>query len=229
MASVNMKKRIIDLLNGTYAANGYYGLADVYADTDDLAEQVWNAPTYSDADRTAILASLNEKNVNVFGEYPRHVQDLPALFVYRASDAEPPGKTPLGGYLGEEDSLGTDSQGVKVWGTYLEETMTLSLWTSSNGPGQRDDLYLLVRELIIRGREWFHDAGVDTLEWKSGKDSQMFRPDAIPQIIHTAEATIGYYNTLFWNEKQDRMLEFKSNLKGYNQGEVTTSTFETTE
>lgn len=219
MSSVNAKKRILDLLSGSYASTGYYGFSDIYADTDGLAQNIWSAPTYSDANRTAIMAALTAKPVTLLNEYPRTVAQLPAVFVYRIGDGESRGF--VGDYSDEDEDGSTWQYESHEYGADLQETIGLSLWTSSNGPGQRDDLFLALRELLIRGRGYLHAAGLLVAEYKSGADGQHYRPEEQPHIVHTADIQISLINPLRWTERENRMLSINGNLQGYNQGRVT--------
>lgn len=231
MSSVNVKKLLRTLLEGTKATTGYYGFGDFAANTDSILSEIYTAPAYTDADRVALAAFFARADdagvlrnaVTVLSEYPRTVKDLPAIFVFRTGDSE---HSP--GYLGDlydeiDDDLSTDHSHADTMGTNISESISLHLWASGDG-ALRDDLYLAMRELVIRGRKYLIDGGVEIPQWKNGKDGQLFQEDARPQIIHTAEATITCRVPLTWPTKEARALDFQGHDLLYG-GRVTVLPF----
>ena len=99
MATPDFKKRVIDLLSGTFAANGYYGFPDLGTNSA-LVASILTSPSYSDGERTKLYNWFAGSPVRVLNEYPRDTAELPAVFVWRLSDAESSGRNILGDYLG---------------------------------------------------------------------------------------------------------------------------------
>lgn len=219
MSSVNAKKRIKDLLDGTLATTNYYGFGDLAVNTDDIISEIYTSPTYSDADRANLVTWFAANPITVLPEFPRTVKDLPAVFIARVGDTES-SKGILGDYFDED--LDDEDIDTIVRGTYFDETITLTLWCSSGGGGQRDDIYLALREIVIRGMDYLHLADIITPEWKNGVDGQMFDPEARPQVIHTAKATITYRVAMTWEENARKIKDIQSNLSGYNGGGIIT-------
>jgi len=222
MSSPNLKKLLRNLLTGTKATTGFYGFGDFAANTDDIIGEIFTSPTYTDAERTriaAFFAELDEtgkvkRSIPVLSEYPRYVADLPAIFVFRRSDAE---STP--GLLGDlyedyDEDLSTDFSHADKHGTHLTETVELHLWATGDG-ALRDDLYLAMRELVTRGRKYLIDGGVEIPQWGNGKDGQLYMEDVRPNIVHTAEATLTARVPLTWTESGEKNLDFKGNHTQY--------------
>lgn len=223
MASPNAKRRIQTLLRGTKATTGYYGLGDLVANTDDIISKIYVAPDYTDADRTQIATWMARREIPVLSEYPRTNADLPCVFVFRTSDSETPNGI-LGYEGGCDEDLTTDETEYMQRVTMAEETIQLAVWAV--GASMRDDLYLAVRELCFRAaRGYFEGMGIEAPEWVNGKDGQMFRPEANPQIIHTAEATIRCRTTPSWTVEREAIKDVRMNLEGYNSGLVQINPF----
>jgi hypothetical protein len=225
MPSINAKKLIRNLLEGSKATTGYYGLADLAANTDGIVSEIYAGEAYTDAERASIAAWLASKPIRVFPEYPRDVADLPAVFVWRVSDGEAsPGV--LGDYLGDDDDDDNDLFAESArYGTWFNEQISVNMWAYGDG-AMRDDLYLAVREIIIRGRQYLHAAGLITCEWKSGQDGQMYRPEYLPHVIHTAEASIHCEALLHYVSKHPATRQIKTNYRGYAGGTVSARPFE---
>lgn len=219
MSSVNVKKRITDLLQGTYAVNGYYGFPDLAANTDDIISDIYTSPTYSDIDRTNIAAWYAREDISILPEFPRRVAQLPSIFVFRTSDSEDP-RGILGDYYAE-DLESDDFNELITRGTYLLETVEVHVWAQGDG-SRRDDLYLAMRELIIRGLDFLHIVGVEIPDWKNGKDGQFYREDLKPHVVHTGQASITYRVPLTWQETSAKIKQVQTNLKGYGGGVSTT-------
>lgn len=224
MASLNMKRAVISLLTGTKATTGYYGLSDVYDNTDDLADNIfWQ---FSTTERSAILALWSANSVQVKGEYVRSNYTTPRIIVLRSSDSER--LDHAGDYLGLDDDA-SDADNLHEhhqYGSDFDESVQLIVQAAGHGPGQRDDLYMVLRELIIRARPYFENLGASNLLWRNGRDGEGFRPDKSPHIVHEATATLSYFNRMTWSEKATRITRIRSNYTGYNQGRVTVDPFE---
>ena len=219
MASVDMKQAVIDLLGGSYSTNGYYGLSDVYANTDEIADNIFSQRTA--AYRAAMLVKWNETNIKVKGIYSRSNYVAPKICVFRSSDTER--NDFAGDYLGVNKAL-SDVDALNEWHTYgsdFDETLEVVIQAAGDGPGQRDEIYLMTRELIIRARPYFTALGVDEVIWRRGSDGDGFKPGNAPHIVHEASASLSYINHMTWSVKVPRITKFQSNLTGYNQGEVT--------
>jgi len=222
MASTNAKKLVIELLNGSKATTGQYGLSDVYANTDLITDDIFQL--YSADERTRIQDRWTETPVKVAGEYSRSNYTAPRIIVLRSSDNERP--ETLGDYMGLDSASSTaDSfREHHTYGTYLDERLSLVIQAAGHGPGQRDDLYLVLRELIIRARQYLISNGMHTLQWRDGRDGDGFRPDKGPHIIHEARATLQYINQLTWTETATRLSKFRSKHQDYG-GRVTTQDY----
>lgn len=220
MGSPNAKKRTMDLLKGAYAANGYYGLPDL-ATSSDLIAQIYTAPTYDDTERAELLSWYGGRSIPVLGEYPRTVQDLPCVFVFRTNDTEDP-QGWIGDEMGCDEDLSTNELEYKLRGTLLQERLQISIW-ATGGPKQRDDLYLAVRQLVLMGRQYFDDADILGLEWSDGKDGQLYDERAKPHIIHKAEATLRYRVPISWTETRETILRVDAIHEDYGGSVVTGS------
>lgn len=222
MASTNAKKLIIELLNGSKETTGQYGLADIYANTDLITDNIFQQ--YSASERTLIQNRWTEIPVKVVGEYSRSNYTAPRIIVLRSSDSERP--EALGDYFGL-DSASTNADSFRehhTYGTYLDERLTLIIQAAGHGPGQRDDLYLALRELVIRAREYLIANGMHTLQWRDGRDGDGFRMEKGQHIVHEARASLQYINELTWTETATRLVKFRSKHQDYN-GRVTTQEY----
>jgi hypothetical protein len=210
MSSIDVKKRVRDLLQGTYAVNGYYGLPDLIANTDDIVDEIYSDAGYSSTDLTNIKAWYAGRGTfPVFNEFPRLVKDLPAFFVFRASDMEMD-RGSVGDFLYTDTSLDTDTTATEVHGSIFDEQIAIHLWAVE--ASQRDDLYIALRELIIRARLWFSSVDV-MVEWKNGRDGQLYDPSAEPQIIHRAESTLFCKGSVQWSYTGEKTLDVVSREK----------------
>lgn len=219
MASVNMKRAVITLLQGTKVSTGYYGLQDVYDNTDSLADDIlWQ---FSAAERATTFTRWAANPIKVTGEYARSNYQAPKIMVLRSSDSER--LDFAGDYIGVNETLSENDSFHEwhEWGSDLDESVQLIIQAPGHGPGNRDDIYMVLRELIIRARKYFEALGLSNLLWQQGSDGDGFQPDKSPHIVHEARATLRYINPLRWSEKSTRITEFNSNLTGYNQGQVT--------
>ncbi|MEA3224959.1 MAG: hypothetical protein U9Q07_03345 [Planctomycetota bacterium] len=219
MSSVDLKKRVRDLLGGTYAENSYYGLPDLIANTDDIIDSIYDEAGYSATELVNIKAWYTaQSKFPVLSEYPRLVADLPAVFVFRASDGEQD-RGIIGDLLAVEDGDDPDLQTKEVYGSIMDEQIAVHLWAIE--ASQRDDLYVAIRELILRGRLWF--SAVDCMmEWKNGKDGQLYDPQSEPQIIHRAEVSLVCKGSIQWSNTGDKLLDIQSRAINPStmQGEV---------
>lgn len=198
MATPDFKKRVIDLLSGTFAANGYYGFPDLGTNSA-LVASILTSPSYSDGERTKLYNWFAGSPVRVLNEYPRDTAELPAVFVWRLSDAESSGRNILGDYLGVDDDLDTDETGAEIKGTIVIEQIQVQLWTAgAGGAGQRDVLFLVLRELLLRGRGFFDAAGIARVVWSNGKDGQLYDPNEEPHIVHTATGMLTAELSVSW-------------------------------
>lgn len=225
MASTNAKKLIKNLLEGTKAVTGYYGFGDLYANTDGLVSSIYGGIEYSDQDRTDLIAWFAASKVKVFGEYPRTNAQLPAVFLFRMSDSEAgKGEGVLGDGGDYDDDLETDFEDVAINATLFKEQIAIHLWADSSGPSQRDDLYLALREIIIRGRRYLHDGGLHIVEWGQGKDGQLYLPEREPHIVHTAQATLNYAQFMTSTTTTSRIMDIET--RAVENGEVTVGDWE---
>lgn len=224
MSSVDAKKRLFDLYNGSYATTGAYGFADLAANTDQLVEQIYTAPTFSDDDRAQLVTSFAKWKIAVRGEFPRDLAQLPCLTILRSSDSEPSGF--LGDYKGQATDEITPYKGADIYGTRFDEVVEFHVWATGKGARMmRDILYLAVRELFVRGRKYLMSAGIITPQWRGGKDGQMKRPEWQPHIVHAGYAQIAYKAELDYIERPERITAFEQNITGYNQGQVGVSAY----
>lgn len=228
MSSVDLKKRVRDLLTGTYAVNGYYGFPDLVANTNGIVDEIYDEAGYTSTELTQIKTWFSSQSeIPVLREFPRKVKDLPALFVFRMSDSEME-RGLIGDLYAVGDGTDPDTQAKETYGTILDEQIGLHLWAIE--ASQRDDLYIAARELILRGRLWF--ASLDcVLEWKNGKDGQMYDPSSEPHIIHRAEATLFCKASVQWAVEGDKVLDIISREKQpspSSKGEVTAIQFQET-
>jgi hypothetical protein len=224
MPSLNSKKIIRNLFEGSKATTGYYGLSDLAANTDSIVGDIYAGGAYTDAERAGIASWLTSTPIRVFPEYPREVADLPAIFIWRVNDGETQGF--LGDYVGDDDDDEDDLfDETSRYGVWFTEQISVNIWAYGDG-AMRDDLYLAVREIFIRGRKYLHESGLIVCEWKSGQDGQMYRPEYIPNIVHTAEASIHCEAPLYYTSKQPAIRQLRSNYQGRNGGRVAAVPFE---
>jgi len=216
MSSVDIKKRVRDLLGGTYAQNGYYGLPDLVTNTNNLVAGIYDEAGYSAAELAQLISWFaGQSKIPVLSEFPRTVKDLPAVFVFRQSDSEME-KGVVGDLLAVEDGDDPDLQAREIYGSLMDEQIGVHIWAIESSA--RDILYLAVRELILRGRLWF--AAVDCMcEWKSGKDGQLYDPTAEPHIIHRAEATLACKTSVQWSTQGDKLLDVQVEVEVIAWGE----------
>lgn len=186
MGLPDLKKRVINLLAGNFATNGYYGLSDL-ATTPGLIDDIFGN-SYSASERTGIQSWFGARNIEVLGEYNRSPSGLPCVFVYRISDEEAP-RSNLGDMMGYENVTSTDLD--HKLGARFQETVELTIWAHTD-PTMRDALYGTCKMLVLRGRGFLEskDEGVDMVQWKGGRDGQGYLGDKQPHIIHTAQARI---------------------------------------
>lgn len=228
MSSINTKKLVRELLKGTYATNGYYGLPDLVANTNGLIADIYENNGYTSTEITDLIAWFAARvEFPVLAEYPRTVNDLPAVFVFRTNDNELE-RGIAGDLMGMDEDDESFNVGLEVYGVLVEEQLALRIWATGDG-AMRDDLYLAVRELILRGRGWFHAADLK-VEWKGGKDGQLYMQEADPHIIHTAEATLNFLSSVQWPKTGDMVLDIVSREKDpvTLQGEVESVPYEDT-
>lgn len=193
MASVNGKRAVKNLLEKGKAEIGYYGLPDIKANTDKLLEKIFSGSEYTDADRAKIVAFFSSQDIKVLGEYPRKVAQLPCIVLYRTRDGEVP-RGIIGDELGESEQL--------YKGSMFSEAIKLEIWVGDRGgPDLRDDLYLIVRELFLRGRTYLgQTCKMIAPEWTEGQDGMLYDPERAPHIVHKAMATIPYKQVTTWEE-----------------------------
>ena len=221
MSSVDVKKRLFDLLNGTLGTTGYYGVADLAANTNDLISEIYVDPTYTAADRAKIATRFTATPISVLAEFPRNNEPLPSVVILRSSDGERPGAA-MGDYLGQDDDGLND-----IYGTRFNEVLEIHVLASGKGSRMlRDMLYLAVRELVIRGRPYLMSGGADIPTWRGGKDGQFQQPEFAPHIVHGAYAQIGYSAEMSWAiSKSTQPKAYEQNVTGINQGQVSASAY----
>lgn len=225
MATPHAKKIVMDLLKGSKAQTGLYGFQDVISNTDDLLSDILIAPAYDNkqrADWAAWLERVGE--IPVLGEYRRDTAQLPCVLVLREGDREPQRGGYVGDYIGEieKDYTVETRRGAK-----FEEFLELHVWAGgASAPAERDVLYLILRELILRARRYFHAAGMTVCEWTGGQDGQLERPEHAPHIVHCADARLSYQVDVSWTEEEEAFLDVKGNLEGYADGRVKAAPFE---
>ena len=188
MGVADFKKRVLDLLKGTFAVNGYYGLPDLGTNAA-LVENIFGE-TYSGADLTAIKGWFASQTIEVLGEYSRKPSRLPVVFVYRLSDVEDD-RSELGDRFGYENVTATDFD--QKFGVRMKEEVELAIWAHTD-PTMRDALYSAVKLMILRGRPFLenYSKNIDMVMWRGGRDGQgyMGDTDRTPFVIHTATARL---------------------------------------
>lgn len=212
MSSLNIKKAILDLLNGSYATTGYYGLSDVYANTDSITDSIWS---YHDAaKRTQYMAALAANPIKVRGEYVRSEYEVPVIVVVQQPDRER--SEFLGDYIGIDEDLSDDFNEVHTFGVDVDESILLVIQSAGKGSkSQRDDLYQVVRELLLRARMYFESLGALNFTWTRGQNGEGKRGELQPHVVHQATININYTNPIRWTEKKQRITEFNGSLEGY--------------
>ena len=212
MATVSAKKRLLDLLSKPKSETGEYGLPDIVANTDNIISEILGEAGYSAAELTEIIqwfAGLGK--ISALPAYPHRVQQLPAVFVYRSDDSEIDGG-PLGDYFGVDTDKSDDSQTTHIYGVMNDERLSINIWAMGE-PTYRDHLYLIVKELVLRGRLWFSEIDVMIAEWRNGKDGLLYDRDAEPQIIHRATAVLVCKTVTTWPESVARIRQIRSRFK----------------
>jgi len=226
LSSINVKKLVRDLLKGTKATTGYYGLPDLVANTDSIISEIYSADGYT-ATELAALAAWYAGRVTfpVLAEYPRTVQDLPAVFVFRQGDSEIE-RGIVGEFVGTDEDEDTDFTATEIYGSIFSEQISIHIWATGDG-AMRDDLYIAVRELIMRAVSYFASADV-MFEWKAGKDGQLYEESERPRIIHQAQATLSCTSSIQWTSTGEKVLDIQSRAKAPDslRGEVTADPFE---
>jgi hypothetical protein len=133
--------------------------------------------------------------------------------VWRLGDLESAGKNALGDYLGVDDDLDTDETGAEIKGTVVTEQIQVQVWTAgAGGAGQRDVLFLVLRELLIRGRGFFDAAGIARIVWSNGKDGQMYDPAEEPHVVHTAQGMLTAELSVSWTETASKTSDIQSSI-----------------
>lgn len=222
MPSLDMKRAVIDLLTGSFATTGYYGLTDVYNNTLQssgvgLADDIFSQKEATE--RAEDLAHWLKYPISVTGEYVRFEYTVPKICVLRVSDRERPE------YLGDFRSQDSDASNsvfeTCTFGSEFDESVVLIVQAGGAGSkANRDDIYLALRELIIRGRGYFEGLGAQALMWQNGRDGEGYQPDKSIHIVHEARATLSFVNSLTWRSRGERITEVKGILNEYPGGAV---------
>jgi len=214
MGLPDLKKRVLDLLKGTYATNGYYGLPDL-GTNDSLIDDIFSE-AYSAPERAEIKAWFAGRTIDVLGEYARAPATIPAVFVYRVSDVESD-RANLGdrfGY-GEVGETTLDHE----FGVRMREDVELTIWAHTD-PTMRDALYGAVKLICLRGRPFLesYSKGIDMVMWRGGRDGQGYldNPSKAPHIIHTATARIVAETRSTWTIEINRPDELNG-TSDYNE------------
>lgn len=222
MASINIKKRIRDLLTLPYHQDTkpYFGLPDLVTDAD-LVADIFDEPTYNDADRTRISAFFGADPPKVLEGYPRQPKDFPAVILQRTGDGEK-GRQPAGQLIGYDEESEDLHAGTEVYGAFMGEQIRIEIWAYQS-PSMRDDIYLAVRELMLRGYPYLLDAGITEPRISTGRDGEMPLDEANKHIIHQAEFLLTYNSEVTWTKRVPKVLDVRSSAKVLGQGHVTAS------
>lgn len=214
MGLPDLKKRTLDLLKGTYAANGFYGLPDL-GTNDDLIDDLFSE-AYSAPERTEIKAWFAGRTIDVLGEYARTPASLPAVFVYRISDVESD-RSNLGDQFGYNNvsDISLDHE----LGVRMREDIEIMIWAHTD-PTMRDALYGAVKMICLRGRAFLesYNKGIDMVMWRGGRDGQGYldNPAKAPHVIHTATARLVAETRTTWALELERPNELNG-TSDYNE------------
>lgn len=199
MSSIDAKGRVVSLLSGTKAETGYYGLTDAISNTDGLFDNILSQ--WSASIRQERRQRLPD-SIPVFGESTRLTRKAPAVYVYRngvRQDNSP---------LGFQSFTGQDTEGNPKKFQFFQVRNVENLQClvlSANSPQQRDDLFLVVRELLYRGVSYFSSIGAIGFQVTNARDGQFVTENAqgSSQIIFAAELDIQFFTSLTWEERND--------------------------
>lgn len=190
MANTNVKKVVIDLLRGTKAATGFYGLGDVGLNTDSILSDIYG-PEYTDTDRADIQSNFASFSMGQFvrGEHIRQQQFLPCICVIRAGESEQ--RTFLGRALGRVNAGGLFQTG-QSRGSIHRENLRLEVRTSgADAPDIRDKIYMALRWVVTQGMHYLHQNYVIAPTWSDGQDGQL-PGEQKNQIIQMASGMLRY-------------------------------------
>ena len=199
MSSVDAKGRVVSLLQGTKATTGYYGLADVKANTDGLFDDILDQ--WPEAIRSERRANY-PNTIPVFGESTRLTRRAPAVYVYRNGVRQD--NSPLGFQdFTEEDSLGNPKKYDSMFQVRNIEQLQL-LVLAANSPQQRDDLFQIVRELLYRGVPYFSEIGAIGFQVTNARDGQFVtEAQGSSQIVYAAEIDVQFFTSITWTDRAD--------------------------
>lgn len=210
MSSTDSKAAVIQLLKGSKATTGYYGLIDVLANTDGIWDEILAKTPYSTDDRARRLARLNEvgktqgstePKIPVYGEARRTNRKYPAVEVYRNGFRQ--GMSPLGYELDVQDDA--DENPLKFQTeAFVGGIEQLKIMVIAIEPTMRDDLYLAVRELLYRGIGYFSSLCAVGFNIISARDGQIPLMDTPQQIASVVEIDLQFFTEISWLERNDR-------------------------
>ena len=207
MSSMDAKGAVLALLMGTKAVTGYYGLPDVMANTNGIWD---NILSHVDSGvRTSRLESLPD-SIPVRGEYPRTRKKEPGVYVYRngwSQDASPLGFAAST----QEDTLGNSSMYNATFEVRGLEKMQVMI-LAANTPIVRDDLFLVIKELLYRGVSYLSDQGILGFQVTSARDGQ-FTQEEKPHFVHAAEINFQVFTTTTWTDRADKVRAVESSFE----------------
>lgn len=148
MSSPDVVYQVKRLLEGIKSTTGYYGWQDVVANTDSILDDFFAQRGLETGELAQIkTAYAVADRVSFDLDYPYEIEQLPHIFIIHTGD-EPSPQTPMGRQLGPDHTLDDDTNVYLVTGIKRMETVMIGM--AAADPESRNDIYLIVRELLWR-------------------------------------------------------------------------------
>ena len=198
MSSVDAKSILFALLKGNKASTGYYGVSDVTDNTDEIYDSVMSSE--AEADRVKRLAKWQELKggIPVYGESIHTVMRSPAVYVFRNGYRSQ--GNPLG-FL--EDTVDSESSNYFEHEFMARGIDQLRISVFGNTPNQRDELFVIVRELLFRGVSYLSSRGAKGFQILNAKDGQfVVGRGQQATILHGADIDIQLLTQTTWTERE---------------------------
>lgn len=202
MSSIDAKSLVLTLLSGSKATTGYYGLSDAVANTDGLFDEILaSVDSTTRAERLLKWQELEGDTVPVYGESIRTVMRSPAVYVFRNGFRQD--TSPLGFRAGSTE-LQNSNAGRFQTNFQVRGVTQLRLSLFGNNPQQRDDLFLILKELLYRGVPYFSDNGAKGFMVTNARDGQYVIGEGRgAQILHAADIDVQLLVDTTWSSTEE--------------------------
>lgn len=201
MATADFKQAIVNVLNGSFATTGYYGLSDLKNNTDELVQSIFDEPVYTQGTRDKLVKYFSESTIELRGEAPRRKAELPCVVLLRDSSSEDTAF--VGDFLDYAEEQ-PDFINVEVQGARLFERMVVEAW--GRRTTTRDAVYVAVRELLFRARPYFRSCGLKPVEMTAGDDGQMnLSEEKKPLTVHKGKMAWSAKSLITWEHRKNRL------------------------